>query len=34
MIIYDTGKNFISKDFKYLAIMIGITTKIVLVEVY
>ena len=34
MIIYNTKKNFISKDFKHLAIIIGITTKIVLVEVY
>jgi hypothetical protein len=34
MIIYNTKKNFISKDFKHLAIIIGITTKIVLVEVH
>ena len=34
MIIYNTKKNFISKDFKYLAIIIGITTKTVLVEAY
>ena len=34
MIIYDTKKNFISKDFKYLAIIMGITTKTVLVEAY
>ena len=34
MIIYDTKKNFISKNFKHLAIIIGITTKIVLVEAY
>ena len=34
MIIYNAKKNFISKDFKYLAIMMGITTKIVLVEAY
>jgi hypothetical protein len=34
MIIYNTGKNFISKDFKHLAIMIGITTKTVLVEAH
>ena len=34
MIIYDTKKNFISKDFKYLAIIIGITTKTVLVEAH
>ena len=34
MITYNTKKNFISKDFKYLAIIIGITTKTVLVEVH
>jgi hypothetical protein len=34
MIIYNTEKNFISKDFKHLAIMIGITTKTVLVEAH
>ena len=34
MITYDTKKNFISKNFKYLAIIMGITTKTVLVEVY
>ena len=34
MIIYNTKKNFISKDFKYLAIIMGITTKTVLVEVH
>ena len=34
MIIYNTEKNFISKDFKYLAIIMGITTKTVLVEVH
>jgi hypothetical protein len=34
MIIYNTKKNFISKDFKHLAIIIGITTKIVLVEAH
>ena len=34
MIIYNAKKNFISKDFKYLAIMMGITTKTVLVEAY
>ena len=34
MITYDTGKNFISKDFKHLAIIMGITTKIVLVEAH
>ena len=34
MIIYNAKKNFISKDFKYLAIIMGITTKTVLVEVH
>ena len=34
MIIYNTKKNFISQDFKYLAIIIGITTKTVLVEAH
>ena len=34
MIIYNTKKNFISKDFKYLTIIIGITTKIILVEAH
>jgi hypothetical protein len=34
MIIYNTGKNFINKDFKHLAIMMGITTKIVPVEAH
>ena len=34
MIIYNAKKNFISKDFKHLAIIMGITTKIVLVEAY
>ena len=34
MITYDTKKNFISKDFKYLAIIMGITTKIVLMEAH
>jgi hypothetical protein len=34
MVIYDAGKNFISKDFKHLAIIMGITTKIVLVEAH
>ena len=34
MIIYNTKKNFISKDFKHLAIIIGITTKTVLVEAH
>ena len=34
MIIYNTKKNFINKDFKHLAIIIGITIKTVLVEAY
>jgi hypothetical protein len=34
MIIYNTEKNFINKDFKHLAIIIGITTKIVPVEAH
>ena len=34
MITYNTKKNFISKDFKYLAIIMGITTKTVLVEAH
>ena len=34
MIIYNIKKNFISKNFKYLAIIMGITTKTVLVEVH
>ena len=34
MIIYNTKKNFISKDFKYLVIIIGITTKTVPVEAH
>ena len=34
MITYNTKKNFISKDFKHLAIIIGITTKIVPVEAH
>jgi hypothetical protein len=34
MIIYNTKKNFISKDFKYLAIIMGITTKTVPVEAH
>ena len=34
MIIYNTKKNFISKDFKHLAIIMGITTKIMLVEAH
>jgi hypothetical protein len=34
MITYNTEKNFISKDFKHLAIMIGITIKIVPVEAH
>ena len=34
MITYNTKKNFISKDFKYLAIIMGITTKTMLVEAH
>ena len=34
MITHNTRKNFISKDFKHLAIIIGITTKTVLVEAH
>ena len=34
MITYNTEKNFISKDFKHLAIIMGITTKTVLVEAH
>ena len=34
IIIYDIKKNFINKDFKHLAIIMGITTKTVLVEAY
>ena len=34
MITYNTKKNFISKDFKHLAIIIGITTKTVPVEAH
>ena len=34
MITYNAKKNFISKDFKYLAIIMGITTKTVLVEAH
>ena len=34
MITYNTKKNFINKDFKHLAIIIGITTKTVLVEAH
>ena len=34
MITHNTKKNFISKDFKYLAIIMGITTKTVLVEAH
>ena len=34
MITYNAGKNFISKDFKYLAIIMGITTKTVPVEAH
>ena len=34
MITYNTKKNFINKDFKYLTIIMGITTKTVLVEAH
>jgi hypothetical protein len=34
MITYNTKKNFISKDFKHLAIIMGITTKTVPVEAH
>ena len=34
IITHDAGKNFISKDFKHLAIMMGITTKTVPVEAH
>ena len=34
IITYNTKKNFISKDFKHLAIIIGITTKTVLVKAH
>ena len=34
MITHNTKKNFISKDFKHLAIIIGITTKTVPVEAH
>ena len=34
MITHNTKKNFISKDFKHLAIIMGITTKTVLVEAH
>jgi hypothetical protein len=34
MITYNTKKNFISKDFKHLAIIIGITTKTVPVKAH
>ena len=34
MIIYNTKKNFISKDFKHLATIMGITTKTMLVEAH
>jgi hypothetical protein len=34
MIIYNARKNFINKDFKHLAIIMGITTKIVPVEAH
>jgi len=34
LITYNTGKNFISKEFKHYARDIGVTTKLVLVEAY
>ena len=34
MIIYNTKKNFINKDFKHLTIIMGITTEIILVEAH
>ena len=34
MITYNTKKKILSKDFKYLAIIMGITTKTVLVEAH
>ena len=34
MITYNTKKNFINKDFKHLAIIIGITTKTVPVKAH
>ena len=34
MIIYNIKKNFINKDFKHLAIIMGITTKTVPVEAH
>ena len=34
MIIYNIGKNFISKEFKQYIVNIGITTKSILVKVY
>ena len=34
LITYNAGKNFISKEFKYYARDIGVTTKSVLVEAY
>ena len=34
MITHNTKKNFISKDFKHLAIIMGITTKTVPVEAH
>ena len=34
LIAHDTGKNFISKEFKHYARDMGVTTKSVLVEAY
>ena len=34
MIIYNIGKNFISKEFKEYAVNIGTTTKSILVKAY
>src|SRR6266700_3588196 len=34
LIIIDAGKNFVSKEFKYYAATIGVTTKSVLVKLY
>jgi hypothetical protein len=34
LITYNAGKNFISKEFKQYASMIGVRTKAVLVEAY
>jgi hypothetical protein len=34
LITIDIGKNFVSKEFKYYAATLGITIKLVLVELY